>query len=330
MVIIQTPLRISFAGGGTDLEAFYCHESGCVSSSAIDKYVFVIVMERFDDKIYVNYSKKEIVDFVDEIEHELVREAMKMTGMTGGVEITNFADIPSEGSGLGSSSAFTVGLLNAFYTHLGDPQPPCVLARQACEIEINLCKKPIGKQDQYAAAFGGLRHIQFLPNNEVIADKICLNSNGTLRKFGGNILLFFTNITRKSETILTEQKNNTNSKLDILRRMRDQAIEVKQALERSQVDLVGEILREGWQLKKQLANGITNPEIDEMYDKALKAGAIGGKIAGAGGGGFLMLYVRREKQDAVREALKDYRELPFMLERDGTKVFVNYRRYDAR
>ena len=160
MVITQTPLRISFAGGGTDLADFYEREPGCVTSASIDKYIFVIIKERFDEKIYINYSKKEIVDTVEEIEHSLVREALKMAGIERGVEITTLADIPSEGSGLGSSSSVTVGLLNAFYSFMGDPKPLAVLAEQACQIEIDILGKPIGNQDQYAAAFGSLRHIQ--------------------------------------------------------------------------------------------------------------------------------------------------------------------------
>jgi D-glycero-alpha-D-manno-heptose-7-phosphate kinase len=329
MIITQTPLRISLAGGGTDLAAFYEIEPGCVTNSAIDKYVFVIVKERFDDKIYINYSQKEIVDSIDEIKHDLVRETMKMTGMSPGVEITTLADIPSEGSGLGSSSSVTVGLLNAFYAYLGEPQPLRVLAEQACKIEIDIIKKPIGKQDQYAAALGGLRHTQFLSDHSVLSERVKL-SNGVLRKLGANILLFYTNKTRVADNILIEQKANTNGKFDVLVKMRDQAIQVRDCLEKGNLDEIGEVLHEGWQLKKSLASKITNPDIDEMYERARKAGAIGGKVAGAGGGGFLMLYVPREKQNAVRDELSDYRELPFMLERDGSKVLFNYRRYDVK
>jgi len=338
MVITQTPLRISFAGGGTDLVDFYSKETGAITSSTIDKYVFVIVKERFDDQIVLNYSAREVVESVEEIEHDLIREALKITGIKKGVEITTLADIPSQGSGLGSSSAVTVGLLNALYAFLGEPQSHRVLAEQACEIEIERCGKPIGKQDQFAASFGGLRHITFAPNGVVETERIrlCHNGyhgftvNGIFRKLGANILLFYTNKTRKADSILSEQKLNTVSKMDILRRMRDQAITMKECLEKGEIDCVGEILHEGWQLKKQLASTITNDEIEFMYDKALNAGALGGKIAGAGGGGFLMLYVLREKQNAVREALANYRELPFMLENDGSKVIFNYRRYDAK
>jgi len=329
MVITQTPLRLSFAGGGTDLADFYEREPGCVTSASIDKYIFVIIKERFDEKIYINYSQKEIVDTVDEIEHALVREALRMAGIERGVEITTLADIPSEGSGLGSSSSVTVGLLNAFYSFIGDPKPLAVLAEQACQIEIDILGKPIGKQDQYAAAFGSLRHIRFLPDGNVEVEKLQMQ-NGTLRKFGSNILLFYTNKTRQADTILSEQRANTNGKFAVLQRMRDQARQVKECLEKGDIDCVGEIMHEGWELKKSLASKITNPEIDAMYEKARRAGALGGKVAGAGGGGFLMLYVPREKQNAVRASLADYRELPFMLDREGTKVVFNYRRYDAK
>ena len=330
MIITQTPLRISFAGGGTDFKEFYSHEEGWVVSSAIDKYVLVIVKERFDDKIYINYSKKEIVDYVDEIEHELVREAMKKTGVEKGVEITTLADIPSEGSGLGSSSSVTVGLLNALHLWTGEPQPPRVLAEEACEIEIDLCKKPIGRQDQYIAAFGGIRFFRFKSDGRVEVEKVCLNGTESRRRLGANVLLFYTDQTRRSDPILAEQRENIAGKFPILQRMKQQALEVHKYLVQDQLDKVGEVLAETWELKKQLASGISDGEIDTMYEKAMKSGALGGKICGAGGGGFLMVYVPREKQNAVREALRGYREFPFMLERDGSKVIFDNRRYDLK
>lgn len=326
MIISQTPLRISFVGGGTDLEDFWKHTEGKVLSSTIDKYVYVIVKERFDDLIYINYSIKEIVHNIDEIQHELVREAMKKTGMTGGVEITTLADIPSEGSGLGSSSSITVGLLNAFHQYMGDQVTAEQLAQEACEIEINILGKPIGKQDQYIAAYGGIREITFHTDGSVTTEKVNIN-NSDYRVFGSNVLLFYTNLTRKSSTILSEQKKNMIDKMNILAKMRDQVPELRKVLEsRSDMDKAGIILNEAWLLKKQLSHKISKPFIDEMYDKALKVGALGGKISGAGGGGFLMLYVPREKQNSVRKALKDFRELPFMLEPDGSKIIFNIKR----
>ena len=327
MIVVQTPLRISFAGGGTDLKDFWANEEGWVASSAIDKYVYVIVKERFDNKIYVNYSEKEIVDSVDEIRHELVREAMKMTGVSYGIEVTTLADIPSEGgSGLGSSSSVTVGLLNAFYAFKGIQQPAEILARQACEIEIDILGKPIGKQDQYIAAYGGLRFFKFLKDGNVEVEKLPVY-NENYRRLGSNLMLFYTGITRSADKILKQQKQNTANKLDHLRKIKYQAAEIREYLLMHQFDRVGYVLRQTWEYKKQLANGITLPEIEAMYQKALDAGALGGKVSGAGGGGFLLLYCPREKQHKVREALKDYREFPFLLEQDGSKVIFNYRRY---
>ncbi|MCD6166991.1 GHMP kinase [bacterium] len=326
MIVVQTPLRISFAGGGTDLKEFWAREEGWVVSSAIDKYIYVIVKERFDDRIYINYSEKEIVDSVDDIKHELVREAMRKTGVSYGVEITTLADIPSEGSGLGSSSSVTVGLLNALYAFKGIQQPAEVLAQQACEIEIDILGKPIGKQDQYIAAYGGLRFFKFLKNGKVEVEKLPVY-NENYRRFGSNLMLFYTGRTRSADNILKKQKQNTDDNIEYLRKIKYQAAEIKEYLLTNQFDKVGNVLRETWEYKKKLADGITLPEIEAMYQKALDAGALGGKISGAGGGGFLLLYCSRDKQNRVKEALKNYREFPFLLEQDGSKVIFNYRRY---
>jgi len=329
VLITQTPFRISFAGGGTDLKEFYEHETGKVISTAIDKYVFVIISERFDSKIYINYSEKEIVDSVAEIKHELVHAAMLKTGVSKGVEITMLADIPAGGSGLGSSSSLIVGLLNALYIFRGEQVPAERLANEACEIEIDVCKKPIGKQDQYIAAYGGLREFTFYKDGSVKQEKIDLTS-GEYRNFGSSLLLFYTAKTRKSAEILTEQRSNTHLNLEYLKKLKLLVSQVHNALGSRQFHLIGDLLQEGWYLKKKLASKISNPEIDAMYEMALSAGALGGKISGAGGGGFLLLYVPGHKQDNVRNALKNYRELPFLLERDGSKVIFNLRRYPAR
>ena len=329
MIITQTPLRISFAGGGTDLQDFYNNEDGKVISTAIDKFIFVIVNERFDEKIYVNYSKKEIVDNIDDIQHELVREALRKTGIRNGVEITMLADIPSEGSGLGSSSSLTVGLLNAFYMYHGEQVTAERLAREACEIEIDLCGKPIGKQDQYIAAYGGVREFTFRRDGSVGVEKIELDP-AHFRRLGSGLLLFFTNLTRKSSEILTEQKQKTTDKLEALQKLKAFVPMVRNAIEQRAYQVIGEILHESWQIKQRLASKISNDTIEDLYDIARSAGALGGKVAGAGGGGFLLLYVARDKQDAVRLALKGSRELPFLLEQDGSKVIFNQRRYPAR
>lgn len=336
MIITQTPLRVSFAGGGTDFKGYYAtansadetpaaDSGGCVLSTAIDKYIYVIVKERFDDKIRVGYSKTEMVDGVDEIEHELVREAMRRVGVPSGVEISTMADIPSEGSGLGSSSSVTVGLLHALYAYKGCLVTPDVLAREACEIEIDVLGKPIGKQDQYIAAFGGLRLINFRPDDTVDVETVPM-SEEKRRRFGESLLLFYTGVTRKADNILARQKDNIEARRATLDTIKGQAAEIYEALTNCNMNRVGRILDAGWRHKKQLADRISSSAIDALYERALDAGAMGGKIAGAGGGGFLLLYCPPDRQSAVRGALSDLKELPFALERDGTKVIFNARR----
>jgi D-glycero-alpha-D-manno-heptose-7-phosphate kinase len=323
MIISKTPLRISFAGGGTDLPSFYHREDGAVLSTTIDKCIYVIIKERFDDLIYVNWMKKEIVEDPEEIEHELVREALNITGIKKGVEITMLADIPSEGSGLGSSSSLTVGLLNAFYAFTGRQVSSAELAAQACQIEIEILGKPIGKQDQYAAAYGGLNVFRFQKDDSVDVSRIGLNPEET-RFLGSNLLLFFTNQVRKAQTILVEQKKKIPKIFDTLLKMKNQVTGLKSDLENGDLDSLGKALKMNWDMKRTLVSAISNKAIDRMYEKALQAGAIGGKVCGAGGGGFLLLYVPRESQNSVRSALSKYRELPFMLDRCGSRIIFNH------
>lgn len=325
MIISQTPLRISFFGGGTDFYDFYRQEPGMVLSSAIDKYIFVTIKERFDAKIRVGYTRTELVDSVDEVEHELVRECLRRTGITHGVEINTMADVPSEGSGLGSSSAVTVGLLHAMYMYRGDPKDHAILAREACEIEIDILKKPIGVQDQYIAAYGGQRVLQFCPDNQVEVQSVAMEPT-VARRLNQSLMLLYTNVPRKAESVLSEQRDNIEDRRSALREMRNMVSVGRAALEAGALDDFGRLLNDAWQLKKQLASKVSNSYIDDLYAAALRAGALGGKITGAGGGGFLLLYCPREKQDAVRSALQHLPELPFHLERDGTKIIFNYRR----
>lgn len=322
MIITQTPLRISFLGGNTDFLEFYKKYGGCVLTSAIDKFVYCTIHKRFDDKIYVSWSKKEIVDDISQIEHELVREAMKKTRVKKGVEISFYADIPSEGSGLGSSSSVTVGVLNALYQYIGKSVPADQLAREACEIEIDILKKPIGIQDQYIAAYGGLNFLEFQKNGKVKSNKININ-HGIIDDFDSSLMLFYTGMTRKSGQILTEVKQNVGSKTKILLENKKMAYEAYEALLKGDIERIGELLDAYWQLKKKMGSGVTNEEIELMYQKAKKAGAIGGKIAGAGGGGFMILMVPSNKRKVVREALKNYREMPFRIDPDGSKVILN-------
>jgi len=234
-------------------------------------------------------------------------------------------DIPSAGSGLGSSSTVTVGLLNAMYTYLGTPKDPETLAREACEIEIGVLGKPIGVQDQYIAAYGGQRFIRFRTGGRIEVESLGLDENQR-RRLNQNLMLFFTNVTRKAETVLTEQVRNINDRLCVLREMKRLALEAQSCLQAGAFDDFGLLLHQGWEFKKQLASRISNGTIDALYETARKAGALGGKITGAGGGGFLLLYCPRHRQDDVRTALRSLPELPFHLERDGTKVIFNYRR----
>jgi D-glycero-alpha-D-manno-heptose-7-phosphate kinase len=325
VIIVQTPLRISFFGGGTDFPSYYRLEGGCVLSSAINKYIFVTIKERFDQKLRIGYTQTEMVDNVDEIQHELIREAFRKTGIHQGVEITTMGDIPSAGSGLGSSSTVTVGALHAMYSYLGEIVPVDRLAREACEIEIDILGKPIGVQDQYIAAHGGLRFLEFCPDGEIISQRIDLDSC-LKRQLNESLLLFYTGLTRRSETILDEQKKNINGRLAILRELKQMAFTARNELLAGRMDAFGELLNDSWQLKKQLASQISNENLDEIYKAAKHAGAIGGKIAGAGGGGFLLLYCPFEKRESVREALGSLQEVPIQLESDGTKVIFNYRR----
>lgn len=319
MIITRTPLRVSFAGGGSDLRSYYQHEPGAVTSTAIKKYIYVTINRKFDDRIRVSYSKTELVDHVAEVKHDLVREAMKLTGVRSGVEITTIADIPGSGTGLGSSSALTVGLLNALYAYKGTLKSREALAAEACRIEIDRVGEPIGKQDQYAAAFGGIQHIQFLPDETVYVDPVLMKPEVKVA-LQNRLLMFYTGITRRSSSILQEQKKETPRKMEILRKMVILSKEVRESLMSGRLDEFGRLLHKGWELKKQMASGISSPEIDEMYERGLGAGALGGKILGAGGGGFLLFYVPEGLQDRLRDRLSDLKEMPFRMEPQGTRI----------
>ena len=299
MIITQTPLRVGLVGGGTDLPGYYREHGGRVLNAAIDKYVYVIVKQRFDDDVYVNYSTKEIVSRVEDLQHELVREAMHMAGVRGGVEITTLADIPSAGSGLGSSSSVTVGLLHALFAYQGRQVTAEELADRACAIEIDRCRKPIGKQDQYAAAFGGICDIHFGPGDRVFVDQLKLTSS-VRRQIQDELLLFYTGITRSADTILGEQTANISDRLPQLHQLRDLAGEAASGLRTGDVNALGAALNKSWQAKRALASGVSNSEIDEAVDASLAAGATGAKVTGAGGGGFLLVVCPLESQRAVR------------------------------
>jgi D-glycero-alpha-D-manno-heptose-7-phosphate kinase len=322
MIISRTPLRVSFCGGGTDLPAFYKDQPGAVLSTAIDKYIYVSTNRKFDNKLRASYSVTELVDTASELKHDLIREALKLVGIGGGIELTSVSDIPSSGSGLGSSSTYTVGLLNALYAYTGRHVGPERLAREACQIEIEILGKPIGKQDQYAAAYGGLQYIQFNPDGTVFVDPVICEPS-TKRKLEQRLLMLYTGMTRSADNILKEQSDRTATEDDkkrVLASMKNQADEARRALETNSLDVFGELLHEGWVMKRTLASGISNGRIDEWYETARRHGALGGKILGAGGGGFLLVYAYPEQHPLIISALPDLRPIPFQLEPQGSKI----------
>ena len=322
MIISKTPCRLSFAGGGSDLASYYREYGGAVVSATIDKYVYLTLQTKFDHHIRIGYSRTEEVERVDDIQHPIVRHCLNLLGPRQGVEITSHADIPSRGSGLGSSSSFTVGLLNGLYAYQGRHASPRDLAEQACHVEIDLCGDPIGKQDQYAAAFGGLRMYSFHPDGSVSEEPLICRPE-TMERLRHNLLMYYTGITRNAGDILKEQGEVLGQQpaaIATMHRMVEHAHAVRHELENDNPAGVGEILHESWMLKRSLTSSISNQAIDDCYEMARAAGATGGKILGAGGGGFLLLYVPLERQEAVKRALKNLRQIPFRFERDGSKI----------
>lgn len=318
---------MSFVGGGSDLPAFYRRFGGAVVSTAIDKYVYVTVNPKFDHRIRVSYSKTEEVETVARIKHPLVRESMKLLGLDGGIEITSIADIPSRGTGLGSSSSFTVGLLNALHAFAGRHVGAEQLARESCQIEIEKCGDPIGKQDQYAAAFGGLNFIQFRPDDSVTVDPIVCKRE-TLTRMQESIIVFYTGITRSAGGILKNQQEavtSQRSKQNALKKMVEIAHDLRAALQQNDVEAFGVLLHENWELKRSIVDEISSPQIDDWYAAARKAGASGGKLLGAGSGGFLMLYAPRERHEAIAAALGKLRRVEMHFEPQGSKIlFVHH------
>ena len=322
MIITRTPLRISFAGGGTDLSGFYRRQRGAVLSTAINKYIYITVNRKFDHKIRASYSVTEMVDRAADLKHELIRDALKVTGIEGGIEITSISDIPSRGTGLGSSSSYTVGLLNALYSYIGKMANAEKLAAEACRIEIEICRKPIGKQDQYIAAYGGMQFIQFNPDESVFVDPV-LCERDLRERLHRHLLMLYTGITRSANDVLDEQSRNTEhngSTVEDLVRMRDLADQLRDCLCSGKLDGFGETLHAGWMLKKRLAAGISNPEIDAWYDAARRCGAIGGKLLGAGGGGFLLLCAPPECHTQICRALPKLTPVTFRFEPQGSKI----------
>ncbi len=322
MVITKTPLRISFFGGGTDMKQFWMKEDGCVLSCTINKYIYVIVNKSCDRLIHVKYFEQENVDSIDKIKHDLVRETMRKAGIDGGIEVVILSDIPHTGSGLGSSSTLTVGLLNAFYTYSGRKVSKETLAQQACEIEIDILGKPIGKQDQYIATYGGLNKIVFKPDGSVKVQQVepAYNILPTLRKY---LLLFNTGIGHKAEDILEEQTRLITQTRPILRKIKEQVNDALEILSNGDVEELGALMQEGWRLKCQLASQISNNFLNGLIDRAYKAGTMGAKITGAGGGGFLLVFCKPELHGTVRNELIGLTEFEFDLELNGTQILMD-------
>lgn len=319
MIITKTPFRVSFAGGGSDMAEYYEKYGGCVLSTSINKYIYISIHPYFDDgQILLKYSENELVDSPDQIRHTIFHQVLTDMNIHG-VEISSTADVPS-GTGLGSSSTFTVGLLHTLYCYQGKYASKRKLAELACQVEIEKLHNPIGKQDQYAAAFGGLNFIRFKQDGSVSVEPIVMKKE-MYQQLERNLMMFYTGKTRSANNILAEQKKNISKadKVNNLKKMCKLAEDMQQSLRENDISSFGEMLDQGWRLKRELASGISNPMIDEAYDAALKNGALGGKLLGAGGGGFLLFYCPEEKQDGLRRALP-LKEFDFKFEHDGTSV----------
>lgn len=320
MIITRAPFRVSFCGGGSDLSSFYEQYGGCVLSTTIRKYMYLTIHNYFHkDQIRLKYSQTETVSNHEEIQHKYFKQCLKDFGIMG-VEISSMADIPS-GTGLGSSSSFTVALLHLLHTYKGEYVSKYKLAKDACEVEIDKLGEPIGKQDQFAAAFGGLKFYEFQPSGFVDVQPIIMKPE-SYKELESNILMFYLGGVHSASAILREQSQNvkTADKAKVQQQMCELTRTLKEELQKNNVDAMGALLHENWMLKKSLASGITNPLIDETYQKAMGAGALGGKLLGAGGAGFMIFYVKPDKQRAVRDALKGLREMDFEIDNSGASI----------
>ena len=324
MIVSRTPMRMSFVGGGSDIPAYYHFEEGAVLSTSINKYMYVSVNKKFDGDIRLSYSLTEDVNDVDKIKHPIVRNTLKMLEISGGIEIASMADIPSKGSGLGSSSSYTVGLLNALYAFKNKSISQNELGKLASHVEINLCGEPIGKQDQYSAAHGGINLIKF-PSDESVTVEPIICKKSFIEQLEKSMLMFYTGITRSASTLLREQSDNMNNsvKRSLIKEMANLSYDLKYMFENGDLNSVGELLDKNWKLKSQISSGITNPQIDDWYQKGINAGATGGKLLGAGNGGFIMFYVPPEKQKNVINALRNLKRIPFSFDNLGSQIVFN-------
>jgi D-glycero-alpha-D-manno-heptose-7-phosphate kinase len=327
MIISRTPLRMSFAGGGSDLPVFYRRYGGAVVSTAIDRFVYITVNPKFDRAIRVSYSQTEEVASVGQIKHPLVRACLEKLHLAGGIEITSIADIPAKGTVLGSSSAFTVGLLHALHAYQGRYRSAEELAQESCEIEIERCGEPIGKQDQYAAAFGGFNFIRFNPDESVLVEPI-ICPRAFLQALQANLLVFYTGISRRASSILKHKQRAIaaeKAKQRVLQRMVELAHQLRAELQKHNLETVGEIIHANWVLKKSITREVSSDVIDRWYTLARRHGAVGGKVLGAGRGGFLMFYAPKERHEAIARALRELRQVEVGFEPQGSKIiFVHH------
>jgi D-glycero-alpha-D-manno-heptose-7-phosphate kinase len=321
VIVSKTPLRMSFAGGGSDIPSYYRQEEGAVLSTSIDKYMYVTVNKKFDGDIRLSYSITEDVSKASQLKHPIVRHTLKLLNISGGIEIASMADIPSKGSGLGSSSSYTVALLHALYAYQGNYIAKAELGRLASHVEIGLCGEPIGKQDQYAAAFGGLNLIKFHADDSVSVDPVICKPE-VVNKIEESIIVFYTGRTRSASALLKEQSNNMNNteKRALMKGMVQSAYDMKKILESGEINSFGSLLDKNWRLKTQMASGITDPQINFWYQSGMKAGAEGGKILGAGNGGFLMFFAPMEKHGSIVKAMKGLKEVPVSFDKNGSQI----------
>lgn len=322
MIISSAPFRISFAGGGTDIPFYYRRRKGAVLTATISKYIYVSIHPYFNSKqTLLKYSKNELVDNINDIKHPIFREVIRELWPKGGIEIISTADVCS-GTGLGSSSSFTVALLHAVYAYKAKLCSREKLARKSCEIEINRIGEPIGKQDQYAAAYGGLNLIEFNPDETVVVTPLMLAPE-TITNLENNLLLFYTGQQHKTSEVLEDQCKQvllSNHKFNSMTRMAELAYEMRDQLLKGDLAGFAHNLHKGWVLKRTLSSKVSNSKINKYYDRAIEYGALGGKLLGAGGGGFLLLYCEPENQDKLRRALFDLNELPFKFDRTGSRI----------
>ncbi len=326
MIVSRTPLRLPLGGGGTDLPSYYSKYGGSLVSVALNKYMYVIVNRNFDKSIKASYRKIEVVDSLDQLEHPLVRESLRLLGITEGIEIYSMADVPGN-TGLGSSSAYTVGLLNALHTYKRQHAPPGVLAEEACRVEIDILKEPIGKQDQYIAAFGGLTKLDIEKGGQVSVTSPAL-SQGTFTTLESNLLMFYTGFKRSASEMLTGQNEATKKDdaavVENLHAIKRIGAEISNALEAGEVDKIGPLFHEHWMAKRKLSGKVTNPAIDGLYKLGMDTGATGGKLIGAGGGGFMVFYCPQDKS-RIRAAMAGANapEFPIRFDYEGSKIVFN-------